>query len=71
VPDRGAAIALACQLAQAGDTVVAAGKGHERSMCFGTIEYPWSDRRAMRAALLARLGRPGEVTAHVLPTSGG
>jgi UDP-N-acetylmuramoyl-L-alanyl-D-glutamate--2,6-diaminopimelate ligase len=68
VADRGAAIAFACQLAQPGDTVVAAGKGHERSMCFGTVEYPWSDQRAMRAALLARLGRPGEVRAPVLPT---
>jgi UDP-N-acetylmuramoyl-L-alanyl-D-glutamate--2,6-diaminopimelate ligase len=69
VADRGAAIALACQLAQAGDMVIAAGKGHERSMCFGTIEYPWSDHQAMRAALLERLGRPGEVVAPVLPTS--
>ncbi len=25
-------------------------KGHEQSMCFGTIEYPWDDRVAMRAA---------------------
>jgi UDP-N-acetylmuramoyl-L-alanyl-D-glutamate--2,6-diaminopimelate ligase len=69
VPDRVAAIAFACQLAQAGDTVVAAGKGHEQSMCFGTIEYPWDDRRAMRAALLEVLGRPGEVEAPVLPTA--
>jgi UDP-N-acetylmuramoyl-L-alanyl-D-glutamate--2,6-diaminopimelate ligase len=69
VADRGAAIAFACQLAQPGDTVVAAGKGHERSMCFGTTEYPWSDRQAMRAALLERLGRPGEVVAPVLPTA--
>jgi hypothetical protein len=38
-------------------------------MCFGTVEYPWSDQRAMRAALLERLGRPGEVTAPVLPTA--
>jgi UDP-N-acetylmuramoyl-L-alanyl-D-glutamate--2,6-diaminopimelate ligase len=51
VPDRGAAIALACQLAQAGDVVIACGKGHEQSMCFGEIEYPWDDREAMRAAL--------------------
>jgi UDP-N-acetylmuramoyl-L-alanyl-D-glutamate--2,6-diaminopimelate ligase len=69
VADRGEAIALACRLAEAGDTVVAAGKGHERSMCFGTVEYPWSDQQAMRAALLQRLGRGGEVEAPVLPTS--
>jgi len=51
VPDRGAAIYTACQMAQAGDIVMACGKGHEQSMCFGTTEYPWDDRDAMRAAL--------------------
>jgi UDP-N-acetylmuramoyl-L-alanyl-D-glutamate--2,6-diaminopimelate ligase len=51
VPDRGAAIALACSLAKDGDIVMACGKGHEQSMCFGEIEYPWDDREAMRAAL--------------------
>ena len=50
-PDRGAAIYRACQIAKAGDIVIACGKGHEQSMCFGTIEYPWDDREAMRAAL--------------------
>lgn len=51
VPDRGMAIYQACQMAQAGDVVMACGKGHEQSMCFGTIEYAWDDREAMRAAL--------------------
>jgi UDP-N-acetylmuramoyl-L-alanyl-D-glutamate--2,6-diaminopimelate ligase len=51
VPDRGAAIAFACSLAQAGDVVIACGKGHEQSMAFGTVEYPWDDREAMRAAV--------------------
>ncbi len=51
VPDRGAAIALACSLARAGDVVMACGKGHEQSMCFGEIEYPWDDRAALRSAL--------------------
>ena len=50
-PDRGRAIYRACQLANAGDLVMACGKGHEQSMCFGTTEYPWDDREAMRAAL--------------------
>jgi UDP-N-acetylmuramoyl-L-alanyl-D-glutamate--2,6-diaminopimelate ligase len=68
VPDRSEAIAFAVRLARVGDIVVAAGKGHEQSMCFGTTEYPWSDRQAMRAALLERVGRPGEVIAPVLPT---
>lgn len=51
VADRGAAILQACQEAQAGDVVIACGKGHEQSMCFGTTEYPWDDRLAMRLAL--------------------
>ena len=51
VPDRGDALYKACQLARAGDMVMACGKGHEQSMCFGTIEYPWDDRDALRAAL--------------------
>lgn len=51
VPDRGEALYVACQMATEGDIVIACGKGHEQSMCFGTIEYPWDDREAMRAAL--------------------
>jgi UDP-N-acetylmuramoyl-L-alanyl-D-glutamate--2,6-diaminopimelate ligase len=51
VPDRGEAIAFACSLAQSGDLVIACGKGHEQSMAFGSVEYPWDDRDAMRAAL--------------------
>ena len=51
VPDRGRAIFQACQMARAGDLVMACGKGHEQSMCFGESEYPWDDRDAMRSAL--------------------
>jgi UDP-N-acetylmuramoyl-L-alanyl-D-glutamate--2,6-diaminopimelate ligase len=51
IPDRGRAIYRAIQLAQPGDVVIALGKGHEQSMCFGQTEYPWDDRQAMRAAL--------------------
>jgi UDP-N-acetylmuramoyl-L-alanyl-D-glutamate--2,6-diaminopimelate ligase len=51
IPDRGRAIYRAVQLAQPGDLVIALGKGHEQSMCFGQTEYPWDDREAMRAAL--------------------
>jgi UDP-N-acetylmuramoyl-L-alanyl-D-glutamate--2,6-diaminopimelate ligase len=63
VPDRGEAILLACREARAGDVVIACGKGHEQSMCFGTTEYPWDDREAMRRAL------HGE-TLDTLPTAG-
>ena len=51
VPDRGEAIYAACRLAGAGDLVMACGKGHEQSMCFGDVEHPWDDRAALRSAL--------------------
>jgi UDP-N-acetylmuramoyl-L-alanyl-D-glutamate--2,6-diaminopimelate ligase len=53
VPDRGAALAYACRIARPGDTVVACGKGHEQSMCFGVTERPWDDRVGLRAAIAA------------------
>jgi UDP-N-acetylmuramoyl-L-alanyl-D-glutamate--2,6-diaminopimelate ligase len=59
IPDRGEAIRFGVQNAQAGDLVIAMGKGHEQSMCFGEIEYPWDDRTAMRAALAEHLGVDG------------
>jgi UDP-N-acetylmuramoyl-L-alanyl-D-glutamate--2,6-diaminopimelate ligase len=59
VPDRGRAIYFSLTLARPGDVVLICGKGHEQSMCFGTIEYPWDDRAATEAALAAFLhGRP-------------
>jgi UDP-N-acetylmuramoyl-L-alanyl-D-glutamate--2,6-diaminopimelate ligase len=64
VPDRGDALAEAVRYARAGDVVIACGKGHEQSMCFGTVEYPWDDRDAMRAALR---GNP----LRTLPTASG
>lgn len=51
VPDRGEAIKFAVRLARPGDIVLACGKGHEQSMCFGRVEHLWDDRTAMRAAL--------------------
>jgi UDP-N-acetylmuramoyl-L-alanyl-D-glutamate--2,6-diaminopimelate ligase len=54
VNDRAEAIEFAVRLARRGDVVIACGKGHERSLCFGTTEYPWSDQEAMSAALDAR-----------------
>jgi UDP-N-acetylmuramoyl-L-alanyl-D-glutamate--2,6-diaminopimelate ligase len=55
VPDRGKAIYFALTLAQPQDLVLVCGKGHEQSMCFGTVEYPWDDREATGAALDALL----------------
>jgi len=59
VPDRGEALRHAVNLAQPGDLVIACGKGHEQSMCFGTREYPWDDRQALRAAIAETLGLDG------------
>lgn len=52
IPDRQEAISFAInKLAQKGDIVIICGKGHEKSMCFGQTEYPWSDQEAVRKAL--------------------
>ena len=68
VPDRGEALRFAVRLARPGDILLACGKGHEQSMCFGEIEYPWDDRTALRAALGELLDLPG-TTMPLLPTA--
>jgi len=68
IPDRGDAIRKAVHLAGENDIVLACGKGHEQSMCFGTIEYPWDDRTAMRAALAEILGLKEGPVMPYLPT---
>ena len=70
VPDRGEAIKFAVHMAEPGDIVISCGKGHEQSMCFGEIEYPWDDRTAMRAALADLLGVEG-LPMPYLPTQNG
>ena len=67
VRDRGEAIRRAVEMAAPGDLVIACGKGHEQSMCFGEAEYSWDDRTAMRAALAERLGVEGPMMPY-LPT---
>ena len=67
VPDRGEAIRFAMRLARPGDIVLACGKGHEQSMCFGKLEHAWDDRTAMRAALAELMGMPGPAMPY-LPT---
>ncbi|MGI5828263.1 MAG: Mur ligase family protein [Patescibacteria group bacterium] len=51
IPDRQEAIAFSISIAKKGDIVGIFGKGHERSMCFGTVENPWSDQEAVRKSL--------------------
>ena len=69
-PDRGEAIRAAVGMARPGDVVIACGKGHEQSMCFGTTEYAWDDRQALGAALAELLKVPGPRMPH-LPTQDG
>jgi len=59
IADRGKAIKFSIRVAREGDIVIACGKGHEQSMCFGKTEYLWDDRTAMRAALSEFLGING------------
>lgn len=67
IADRPQAILAAVELAAPGDLVILCGKGHEQSMCFGDVEYPWDDRLALRAAIAQRLHLPGWVMPR-LPT---
>jgi UDP-N-acetylmuramoyl-L-alanyl-D-glutamate--2,6-diaminopimelate ligase len=51
VIDRGAAIRRAIELARKGDTVLLAGKGHERTMRTAKGSEPWDERAEAEAAL--------------------
>ena len=51
IADRGAAISAAVHMAQAGDVLVIAGKGHETGQIVGDRILPFSDHQAVRAAL--------------------
>ena len=69
IPDRGEAIIHGVNLASRGDVVLVCGKGHEQSMCFGDIEYPWDDRIAVRVAIGKKMGMLTDEIPH-LPTRG-
>lgn len=47
IVNRKDAILKAIRIARAGDVIVLTGKGHERSLCRGTVEYPWNDKEAV------------------------
>jgi UDP-N-acetylmuramoyl-L-alanyl-D-glutamate--2,6-diaminopimelate ligase len=53
IDDRTAAIRRAVALAEPGDVVLLAGKGHEQSMIYGTEKRSWDDRRIARQELAA------------------
>jgi len=54
-PDRKRAIELAVNLAKKDDIVATFGKSHEKSMCFGKIEYPWDEFEAIKKAIKNKL----------------
>jgi UDP-N-acetylmuramoyl-L-alanyl-D-glutamate--2,6-diaminopimelate ligase len=68
IPDRQAAILHAVHNARPDDAVLVCGKGHEQSMCFGTVEHPWRDQEALAWALDELLGKEPSEPPFVLPT---
>ena len=54
--DRREAIAHAVSMAHRGDTVVVAGKGHERGQEVAGVVHPFDDRDVLAAAIDERLG---------------
>lgn len=50
-PDRRKAIELAIKIVKPNDIVIVCGKGHEKSMCFGKTEIPWSDQKEIVRAI--------------------
>lgn len=52
-PNRQDAIDYAIKSATEGDLVILTGKGHEKSLARGRVEYPWSDKTGVQKALKA------------------
>jgi UDP-N-acetylmuramoyl-L-alanyl-D-glutamate--2,6-diaminopimelate ligase len=50
-PKRSDAIRFALGEAKPHDIVMITGKGHEKSLCRGTVEFPWSDQKFVRSTL--------------------
>ena len=59
-PDRRSAIERAIGLAEAGDVVVIAGKGHEQGQDIAGVVQPFDDREVAREALAARSRRSAQ-----------
>jgi UDP-N-acetylmuramoyl-L-alanyl-D-glutamate--2,6-diaminopimelate ligase len=48
INDRAKAIQFALSIAKKGDTIIATGKGHEKTMNYGDGEKKWSDQEAIK-----------------------
>ncbi len=56
IADRQEAINFAIRnLAEKEDVVLFCGKGHEKSMCYGKVEYPWDEKQAIYKALYGKV----------------
>lgn len=66
-PDRAAAIAVALEMAEPGDCVLLAGKGHETEQVIGDCRLPFDDRQVARSVLSERwrplMGQPRRASA--------
>lgn len=51
ITNREDAIKKALAIAGSGDVIIITGKGHEKSLCRGKIEYQWSDQEAVKRLL--------------------
>lgn len=56
LPDRREAIRYACDLAETGDLVLIAGKGHERTLNVDGQDLPWSEEAVAREAIRISMG---------------
>ena len=49
--NREQAIKRAIKIAKKGDVIILTGKSHEKSLCRGKVEYPWSEHKAVKISL--------------------
>jgi UDP-N-acetylmuramoyl-L-alanyl-D-glutamate--2,6-diaminopimelate ligase len=54
IPDRKRAIEFATKIAEKNDIIGLFGMGHQRTICIGTTEYPWSEQAVAKEALTLR-----------------
>ena len=60
LPDRREAIQRACGMAEAGDLVLIAGKGHERTLNINGRDLPWDEETVAREAIRTSMGSSSE-----------